>query len=242
MFKQIGPVASKALQHSQSNALAKPEEKAPNDVAPAEDPECDVIIPSLVFSAFVPFAARREIIRELTPAERSKIVARRQTLEAALRPFDRDDEAMIDAELAAMLSGFRALRQEREASVAATLTITRHVLRGLPLWAIAQGCMKIARREAGLDDRYAPNDAQIRGVIEEIIVPVRQKLSTMKTLLNAPIEAFDPPKPSKKEFDAQIAEITAKANRERSARGDGGYMARVEADLARRRAEREAKR
>jgi hypothetical protein len=200
------------------------------------DPETDYKIPQRVFSGWIPDNGQREIVRPLTADERSKLERRAVELRDGLRPHICNDEAAVKATISAMLSGFRAMRQDGE-DVAATVEITRNVLQEFPLWAIVKGCMMIARREAGLDPRFAPNDVQLFDVIEQVVRPYRAVLKTIEALLTAPVRKLPPPPAAPTPgpgHDATGFKFT------RTDRGDGKHSARVAADLEARRLRREA--
>jgi len=156
------------------------------DGLPVEfDRECDHEIPRRLFCSWKEEGKPREVVRALTAGERAKLDARAAALEQALRYLP-DEERPIKAELAAMFSGFRSMRQQGE-DIAATVEITRGVLRQFPLWAIAKGCMKIAQGRARLDRRYAPNDAEINKVIAGIVRPYCEAIDRARALLLAPV-------------------------------------------------------
>jgi hypothetical protein len=59
------------------------------------------------------------------------------------------------------------------------------VLREFPLWAIEQACLEIARGKAGLDRRFAPNDAEIAAVVADIVAIHRIHLKDVRGLIRA---------------------------------------------------------
>jgi hypothetical protein len=101
--------------------------------------------------------------------------------------------------LSRMLGGFRSQRTVDDADAVAVLDGLRHVLRGFPLWAIEQGCDDIHLGRALLDGSrltraFAPNDAEIVGVIEQLVAPYRKLLASATALLSAPVQQKDPPR------------------------------------------------
>lgn len=166
-------------------------------VPPLWDRECDVDIPSRVWSAWAPAGAPRAITRPLSATEQHKLTVRKEALEAALRPFNPEIPEEVDdveREIAGVLSGFRSNRQQEENALA-MVEVTRRVLGEFPYWAIGQGCMLIARRRAQLDPPidpiFGPSDQQIHEVVEEIVKGYRRSLNTAAALLSAPIEIID---------------------------------------------------
>lgn len=150
--------------------------------------QCDSDIPRRVLGAWQETGKSRELRRDLTEGERALVAGRSAALEAALRPHSSSDVAGIEAQLAAMFSGFRALRQNTE-EAAAMVRITRHVLRDFPAWAISRACMRVARGQAGLNRNFAPNDAELHAVVADVVKPFRDRQRAARALLDATVEA-----------------------------------------------------
>jgi hypothetical protein len=221
-----------------SNALAKPRER----IGPPRlvDRECDVELPRRLFSAWAPSQGERAIVRSLTSHERAVLTARAVELEASLAPYHDTQVTAVEAELAGMFSGFRALRQQDEDAWAA-VEITAKVLREFPLWAIAKACLLIAQGKAGLDPRWAPNDAQVHGVVAEQVAYFRARHASARALLAAPIEQPEPARLSREEIEAKLGRpLPPRVHLSTAMRSDPGsdgkHMQRVLADLAARKA------
>lgn len=174
---------------------------------------------------FRPTTGPFEVRRALTGAEAAVLEARAAALELALEPYGDEDRLSLEASVSAMLTGFRSMRQQGD-DVESIVTITLAVLREFPAWAINEACLAIADGSAKRDDRFAPNDAEISNAVRDIVWPYQ------RALLHA------------KNFAAATVEVPSKAPTRSPERarlpGDGGHGARVAADLARRKAEREA--
>jgi hypothetical protein len=180
--------------------LARPAKKTVEGLPVKFDQEADYEIPRRLFSAFKPAVGQREVRRSMRSDEREVIEARAAALELALQPFDPSkDGTTVNASIAAMLGGFRSMRQEGE-DLESTVAITRAILREFPAWAITQGCLKIARRETKIDPRYAPNDSQIIDVVRDIVGPYRDNLAQAQSLLDAPLEANPKPRATYEEL------------------------------------------
>lgn len=237
-MEQIGKLAvalvERASQGSPSSAPALP---ATTTEEPALfDHACDLELPRLL-SAWIPDYGPREIRRALTPAERAAVLARATTLQFSLTGYLDGECNAVEADIAAMFGGFRAMRQQGD-DAEATVAATAGVLRGFPAWAIRQGCLKIARNQAGLNRRYAPNDTEVFTVIDDIVKDYRKRLAMAETLLAAPVAsprklpALSEIKPNGiqpvgAQPDARLVEPV----------NDGKHAARVAVDLARRRAQ-----
>lgn len=180
-------------------------------------------------------------MRELTADERAKLEGRVGALSGALRPFDNHEIPVVEAELAAMFSGFRAMRQTGE-DVASVVEVTRRVLAEFPAWAIAKACLLIARNQAvvdgkHLDRRYTPNDTEIYAVVSSLVKMRREALTSAKALLSAPVE---PPAPQRPKDGPSAPRPQRAPQAPPVPAGDGKHAERVAADLAARAARRAA--
>lgn len=169
----------------------------------------DQQIPEILWSNWVPAIGKREIKRALTDTERTALVQRKTELAEGLRAYLPSDADNVDADLGALLGGFRSMRHEG-IDVEAVLAVLRHVLRDFPLWAISEGCRRIVMNEAGLDPRWPPNDAQIHAVVKAVVRPYQIKLIAVTDLLTARIEnqsipEEDLPKETWEETKADLA-------------------------------------
>lgn len=226
---------------SRSVALRRPADAGSLSVY--HDHECDIDLPARLFSAWHPAGGQRAIIRALTNDERGKLTARVELLTSAIAGYTETEQPSVEAEIAAMLNGFRSMRQRGD-EVTATVQIIARVLRDFPPWAIAKGCMSIARQEAGLDPRFPPNDNQIYAVVDEIVKPYRRRLLRSQALLAAPVEATEA-RPTREQVEAMLGRKIPEARpgrppvEDNQDRGDGRHAERVMADLAARKARRE---
>lgn len=205
------------------------------------DRRCDVELQRL-FSAWIPDDGARAVRRALTGEERGALMARERELAGALHPYLPGERDAVEAQLAGMFTGFRSMRQQGEDAEGIVAT-TAAVLQPFPVWAIAKACMKIARREAGLDPRFAPNDTEIFGVVDAIVKDYRKTLATVEALLIAPVEGEPralpaPPPIDPGELDAMRLRLQGKLTSGpafEKREPDGKHAERVAADLAARR-------
>lgn len=207
------------------------------------DRECDLTIPGKLFSAWIPDRGHREVRRELTAEERTKVQGRAEALQSALVPYTAEEKRRVSAQIAAMLNGFRAMRHQRGEHVEATVEILCAVLREFPSWAIAKACMKIARNDAGLGHDYAPNDSEVHSVVQAVLLPYEKAMRTAEALLVAPVERPlpAPAKVGAPPKDSSIAAwFAARADiAPLDASHDGKHAQRVMAEIAARKAARE---
>jgi hypothetical protein len=110
--------------------------------------------------------------------------ARGLALTQSLAPFTDGQRSQVEASVGAMLSGFRTMKD----ATPDTVKITLAVLRDFPAWAISRGCLMIARNEAGLDKRFAPNDTQIHDIVQRIVKRYEDASDKIGLLLVAPVE------------------------------------------------------
>jgi len=130
--------------------------------------------------------SRASLARALSERERAALSARAAAIEIALEPFGAGEVENVEAQLLAMFSGFRAMKQQGE-DAEAMVAITRAVLHDLPAWAITKACLKIARGDAELDKRFSPNDSEIREVALAVVAPYRRALRDANELLEAEV-------------------------------------------------------
>ena len=173
-----------------------------------------------------------ELRRAMTMTERGAVEARALALREVLRPQGEDERAEVESALAAMLGGFRSMRQTGE-DAEIVVAVLRAVLREFPSWAIERACLRIARRQAGLDPRWAPNDAEVVAVCEAVVADYRAALANAEDLLGGVVV----PAP---QSTGSAHRRPNKPEPKPALPGDGGHGARVAADLASRRARRES--
>jgi hypothetical protein len=221
-----------------------PAERDANGLPVLYDRECDLEIPRRVFSNWIPTVGPREIVRPLTAIERDKVEGRAQALCKALTPFAVEDIPNVNAHIAAMLSGFRAMRQQDDGAMA-SVEITRHALREFPLWAIIKGCSLITRKRRGSTPATLPT--------------TRRSASSSRTSSRRTARIWREPRryslrrsssqhhhpPPREQVEAQLGRaIAARPGKPHSPpplpAGDGKHAERVAADLARRKEQREA--
>lgn len=189
------------------------------------DRECDIEIPVRVFSGVILSNSHRELVRALTEEERAKVESRALALQNALAPFSPAEKDQVEADVGAMLSGFRALRQEGDNGTA-MVEVTCAVIQEFPRWAIGKACIAIAQGRVELDPRYAPNDGQIYKAVADIVQPYIARLRTARDLLAAPVmRRFEKP--------------PALPGRPPEPPGDGNHAQRVLTEIAARKAERD---
>lgn len=123
-----------------------------------------------------------ELVRELRGWEREAVEAREAALELALEPWSDRDADQLRADVGAMFSGFRQMRQQGEDIENAAIVLLA-LLRNLPAWVISKACARIGNDEAGLDKRYAPNDVQVVAICTGVAAPYRQRLAYARELL-----------------------------------------------------------
>jgi hypothetical protein len=219
----------RASRLSRLAALATPAARD-DDGAPVKfDRDVDHEFPRRLFSAWKPAAGPRELRRPMRDDELAAVQARAAALEIALEPHDETDDrqvAAVESAIGGMLGGFRQMRQEGQ-NMLSTIEVVRGVLRPFPAWAIVRACLRLARRETGLDPRYAPNDAQIADEVRSILKPYREAMVAAQALLDAPVEEARPPR-------ADVPRPSAAPALPPPLEGD--RAARLKADLEERRA------
>jgi hypothetical protein len=149
-------------------------------------------------------------------------------------PEERD---IIESAVARMFAGFRAMRSDADPE--ATTRITLHALREFPAWAIQEGCRRVSCDEAGLDVRYPPNDAELCRICRKVVEPYQARLRNANELLSAPVEAPEPPRPTRAAIEAigrPVGELRVDERRQLRLPGDGKHWQRIAAELEARKA------
>jgi hypothetical protein len=187
-MEQVGQLAQRlaktASPPSRSNSLVKQAKLGTNGLPVLFDSDVDTLPRRLI--SWRPTTGPCELRRSLTPEERQHVEARAAALEVALAPFEPEQGDDVAAALAGLFGSYRSMRQS-EAEAAATVAIARSRLRGYPAWAIVMACRMIAGGEAGLDNRFPPNDPQIVEVVRKLTWKYREPYNDAMALLNAEV-------------------------------------------------------
>ena len=227
-----------------SYELAEPPTRYDASNLPAEiDRVADIDIPRRVWSALIIDGVPREIVRPLTLDERCALEVRVARLAPAMRPFSELDADSVAQALADMYSSFPSMRHAGADALGRVDTAMRVALVNFPAWAIEEACRSIQvngyeRCEDGrcwIEKNWPPSDAGIVVVVERIVKRRADALKQAKDLLAAPVE----PRIEQRRLTRE--EIEAKIGRKLTVPGgDGKHMERVNAELAARKAAREA--
>lgn len=152
------------------------------------DKTADFEIPQRVWSNWIPAVGKREVVRALRADEYTAIKKRVQELIDGMHPFTLAEVATVKASIAAMLGGYRAMRNLTEENAHGAVEILCAVLRDFPAWVIGEACKNISRNAADTSNKFAPNDAEIASVCREVMAPYVKALRQANDLLNAPVE------------------------------------------------------
>lgn len=197
---------------------------------PLVNVEADSKIPLRVWANWIPVHGHRPLVRALTEDEHSIVARRARELDEGLKPFQEGEKDRVRAALHAMLGGFRSLKA-RDENAEASVEVLLCVLRDFPAWAIDAAAMRIAKREAGLDPRWPPNDAEIHAVVSAVVEPYIGVRDRLQSLLAAPVEKPQPIERPQPQHDWHVFKW-----RQYQFVGDGKHAARVLAELAERKA------
>lgn len=203
--------------------------------------ETDFVLPKKLWSTWIPENGSRAIIRALSASEEAALENRAAELRAGLVAMQREQRDDARAALHGMLGGFRSLRQAGEDAETA-VEVLLAVLREFPAWAIEDACLRIAQRRADcdppLDPRWAPSDGQIYEIVDRIVKHYRTTLTATQALLAAPVEVPQEPRPSRAEIEAKLGRKIG--DPPAAPEIDGKHAMRVAAELAERKARRDA--
>lgn len=174
-MKQLqAPVAqlSRELQRGSGTALnlPTPNFRAGTNLPMVRNVETDVVIPSKAWSSWIPAAGKRELVRPLTPEERSALERRRDDLVPAVSGYPDRDGDRVALALADMFGSFPSMRHSGD-EVVARIDGARRVMKEFPAWAIEKACEEIQSRGVFRDGKYdkqwPPSDAEIADVVRE---------------------------------------------------------------------------
>lgn len=209
------------------------------------DREADRVIPDRVL-AWIGSDGVAEIRRPLTDAERAALERRASDLHRALVPWSNADRRQLEGELALMLGGFATMQRLDEIAAKGLVAQYLQLTRDRPFWAVVQVCRKIRIGDAGLPTQYCPNEAEFNSVLRRVVSPYERQLLQARRVLEAKVQPPPPLKLTRTELEAKLGRPlpqTVASNEVKSTPmpiGDGKHAERVLADLAARKARREA--
>jgi hypothetical protein len=186
-----------------------------------------------------------ELRRPLTLDERTKLERRDSELRSALAPWPQSSREVLEAEVSLMLN-FPANRGLDEITAMGFVAQYLQLTRDRPHWAIVKVCRMVRLGKAGLPPAYCPTEAEFNLLIDREVAYYERALAKAQKVLDAMVRPPDPPKPTRGEMEAKLGRPIDEANAEvkvpvRSSADDGNHAARVLADIAERKAQREAK-
>jgi hypothetical protein len=206
------------------------------------DREADRSIPDRVLM-WTDSKGAAELRRPLTVSERTALERRANDLRSALAPWPMVNRVVLEAEVSLMLN-FPANRGLDETAAMGMVAQYLMLSRDRPHWAIVKVCRMVRLGKAALPAAYCPTEAQFNLLIEREVADYERQLARTQRILDAKVLPADPPKPTLAEIEARLgrplgeapAEVKAPAS---VAPSDGNHAARVLADIAARKAQRE---
>ena len=185
-----------------------------------------------------------ELRRPLTVDERTKLERRDGELRSALAPWPTSSREVLEAEVSLMLN-FPANRGLDETAAMGFVAQYLQLTRDRPHWAIVKACRMVRLGKAGLPPAYCPTEAEFNLLIDREVAYYERALAKAQKVLDAKVRPPDPPKPKRRQrlkpslvrlFGEGKAEVKTPV---RSTADDGNHAARVMADIAARKAQRE---
>jgi hypothetical protein len=185
-----------------------------------------------------------ELRRPLTLDERTKLERRDSELRSALAPWPQSSREVLEAEVSLMLN-FPANRGLDEITAMGFVAQYLQLTRGRPHWVIVKVCRMVRLGKAGLPTAYCPTEAEFNQLIDREVAYYERALAKAQKVLDAKVRPPEPPKLTRAEIEAKlgrpIGEVKAEVKAPvRSTADDGNHAARVMADIAARKAQREA--
>jgi hypothetical protein len=183
-----------------------------------------------------------ELRRPLQPAERTALQRRAGELRSALAPWPPSSQDELEGEVSLMLN-VPANRGLDETAAMGFVAQYLQLTRGRPHWAIVKVCRMVRLGKAGLPPAYCLTEAEFNLLIDREVAYYERALTKAQKVLDAKVQPPDPPKPTRAEMEARLRPPVASASAEITAPAlsadDGNHAARVMADIAARRAQRE---
>jgi hypothetical protein len=185
-----------------------------------------------------------EMRRPLDTAERTALQRRAIDLQSALAPWPPSSRDELEGEVSLMLN-VPANRGLDETAAMGFVAQYLQLTRARPHWAIVKVCRMVRLGKAGLPPAYCPTEAEFNLLIDREVAYYERALAKAQRVLDAKVQPPDPPKPTHAEMEARFrppAEASPSIEAQScppSIATDGNHAARVMADIAARKAERE---
>jgi hypothetical protein len=184
-----------------------------------------------------------ELRRPLQPVERTALQRRAGELHSALAPWPPSSRDELEGEVSLMLN-VPANRGLDETAAMGFVAQYLQLTRTRPHWAIVKVCRMVRLGKAGLPPAYCPTEAEFNLLIDREVAYYERALAKAQKVLDAKVRPPEPPKPTRAEIEAKLGRPIGEAKVEvktpvRSTPDDGNHAARVMADIAARKAQRE---
>jgi hypothetical protein len=178
--------------------------------------------------------------RELSAPEREALDRRADELRRAVAPAPASSRDTLLGAISGMLGAFPTMQRFDPATALAIAANYLWTVREEPHWAIARACDQVRANGAGLNPSYCPSEPEFAAVVKRCVEAYRRQLRKTKALLRAKVDA-PVPKLTKAELEAKLGRsIGERPERIPKPELDGKHASRVMAELAARRAAREA--
>jgi hypothetical protein len=206
------------------------------------DREADRSIPDRVLM-WMGSNGEAELRHPLQPAERTALQRRAGELRSALAPWPPSSRDELEGEVSLMLN-VPANRGLDETAAMGLVAQYLQLTRTRPHWAIVKVCRMVRLGKAGLPPAYCPTEAEFNLLIDREVGHYERALAKGQKVLDAKVHPPEPPKPTQAEIEANLGRPIGEAKVEVKTaravyRADGSHAARVMADIAARKAQRE---
>jgi hypothetical protein len=183
--------------------------------------------------------------RPFNDAERSALERRIWELRCALTAFESRDREALGRAINGMLGAFPMMQRFDQVAALSMARAYLSLAEGRPYWAIVKACQMVRLGTAGLNSGFCPSEPEFNTLVGRLVEPYVNALRRAESLLAATIEPPAPPRPTRAELEARLGRRLGPPSSEPKpptmSAGDGGHAERVMADLAARKAMREAK-
>jgi hypothetical protein len=183
--------------------------------------------------------------RPLNDTERSALEHRIWELRCALTPFENSDREALGRAINGMLGAFPTMQRFDQVAALSMGRAYLSLAERRPYWAIVKACQMVRLGTAGLNSGFCLSEPEFNSLVGRLVEPYVNALRRAECLLAAKIEPPASPRPTREELEAKLGRrLDPPSSHEPKPpampAGDGGHAARVIADLAARKAMREA--
>jgi hypothetical protein len=178
--------------------------------------------------------------RPLRDDERAALQQRARELQRACEPAPPTSRETLITAISAMLGAFPTMLRYDQATSEEIATAYLWTVREAPHWAVIQAVEMVRSNKAGLNPSFCPPEPDFATVVNRCVAEYRRRLKETEAILQAKVDAPPERRLTAEEIAAKLGRPIGERPQPELPPTDGTHMARVLADLDRRKADREA--